>query len=82
MRFLNADEQTSIFNVQMYLTVDEADALHGALARLLRDPSAIEHEHVLAGDGLRELSVSLVTPEKLIDLSGYSKAEQAMFKES
>lgn len=81
MRLLDGDGQRSLFNVQMYLGVDEAKAMIKALEALLKNPEENEHEHVIAVDGLREVSVSLVTPSKLRDLSHYSPAERRMFEE-
>ena len=81
MRFLNGDEQTALRNVQAYFTPDEAVELCSALSKLLANPEANNHEHVFSKDGSREISVSLITSAKLQDLSGYSAAEQKMFKE-
>ena len=81
MRLLDADQQLPLWNVQLYLTTSEAHQVVAALTRLLNDPEANDHEHVAALDGLREISVSLVTPRKLEDLSRYTEAERRMFEE-
>ncbi len=81
MRILDGDKQIPLRNVQLYLTPREAEKFCQALKLLLVDPDANEHEHVFAEDASREISVSLLTPAKLRDLSGYSKAERKMFEE-
>ena len=81
MRILDADHQGPMRRVQLYLTPPEAADLRDALDRLARDPEAGDHEHVQGEEGSRELSVSLVTPAKLRDLSRYSDAERRMFAE-
>lgn len=69
MRILDGDQQLPVWNVQLYLTPSEAHQIVAALTRLLTDPEENDHEHVASLDGLREISVSLVTPRKLEDLS-------------
>lgn len=78
MRILDTDKQSSLRGVQLYFTPEEAAELKKKLERLLADPEANEHEHLLA-DG-REISFSLITPSKLSNLSRYSQAEQKMFR--
>jgi hypothetical protein len=65
MRILDAENQRSVHQLQLYLTPREAQELRTALDRLLVDPEANEHEHVFAEDTGRELSVSIITPAKL-----------------
>lgn len=81
MRLLDGERQVPLWNVQLYLTPAEAKELTAALNKLLVDPEANEHEHVLSRESGREVSVSLVTPRKLKDLSGYTPAEREMFGE-
>jgi hypothetical protein len=81
MRLLDGEEQVPLWNVQLYLTPAEASELVAALNKLLADPEANEHEHVLSRESGREISVSLVTPTKLSDLSGYTPAERKMFED-
>jgi hypothetical protein len=71
----------SVHQLQLYLTPREGQELRTALDRLLADPEANEHEHVLAEDGGRELSLSIVTPTKLGALKGYTRVEQQLFNE-
>jgi hypothetical protein len=82
MRLLDGEKQVALWNVQIYLTPAEAKELVARLNKLLVDPEANEHEHVLSTDSGREISVSLITPTKLKDLSGYTSAERKMFEES
>jgi hypothetical protein len=79
---LDAEGDRSVYQLQLYLTPAEARELRTALDSLLVDPEANEHRHVLAEDSGRELSLSLVTPAKLRDTTGYTAAEQRLFKES
>jgi hypothetical protein len=81
VRMLDAEGGRSVYQLQLYLTPGEARELRAALDRLLVDPEANDHEHVLAEDSGRELSLSLVTSAKLRDLSGYTLAERRMFEE-
>lgn len=81
MRILDGDNQTPLFQAQLYLTPDEARAFIHALNALLRDPDSNQHEHIFSGDGRRDISISLITPSKLNELHRYSAAEQAMFRE-
>ena len=81
MRLLDGEKQVPLWNVQLYLTPAEASELVAALNKLLVDPEAKEHEHVLSRESGREISVSLVTLTKLNDLSGYTPPERKMFQE-
>jgi hypothetical protein len=81
MRLLDGEKQVGLWNVQMYLTPAEARELVAGLSKLLMDPEANEHEHVLSTESGREISVSLITPTKLKDMSGYTSAERRMFEE-
>jgi hypothetical protein len=81
VRMLDAEGDRSVYQLQLYLTPTEARELRSALDRLLVDPEQNEHEHVFAEDSGRELSLSLLTPAKLRDLSGYTAAEQRLLHE-
>jgi len=81
VRMLDTDGDRSVYQLQLYLTPKEGMELRAALDRLLLNPDLNEHEHVFAEDAGRELSLSLVTPAKLRDLSGYTAAEQKLFRE-
>ena len=81
MRMLDVGTEASVRNLQMYLTLAEAVTLSKHLARLMKDPEAHRHAHVVADDGQRELSLSLVTQKKLQDLSGYTLVEQHLLQE-
>lgn len=74
-------EEVPLWNIQIYLTPAEARELVAGLNKLLVDPEANEHEHVLSTERGREISVSLTTSTKLKDLSGYISAERKMFDE-
>ena len=81
MRILDTDNQGPVRRIHIYLTPAEAEHLRQALDRLLRDPEASEAERVVADDGSRDLSVSIVTPGKLREVKRYTDAERRMFAE-
>ena len=77
MRILDTEKQARLYEVQLYLTPDEAADLRDKLDVLLRKPDANAHEHLIT-DGA-EMSFSLITPAKLKDMSGYTAAEHKLF---
>jgi hypothetical protein len=81
MRILNGDNDQPVYNVQLYLTPQEATDLVTAIEELLQTPEANEHRHVMASDGGREISVSLITSSKTRNLHMYTDAERRMFLE-
>ena len=81
MRILDTDNQGPVRRIQLYLTPREAADLRDALDQLLDDPEATANERVLAEDGSRDISVSIVTASKLRALRRYSDAERRMFAE-
>jgi len=81
MRMLNATQQSPVDVLQLYLTPHEAGELRRALDRLLVDPDANEHEHVVADDG-RDLSVSIVTPAKLRSVDRDTAVERQLLRGS
>jgi hypothetical protein len=81
MRILDTDNQGPVRRIQLYLTPREAADLRDALDQLLDDPEATTNERVLAEDGSRDISVSIVTVSKLRELRRYSDAERRMFAE-
>jgi hypothetical protein len=81
MRILDTDNQGPVRRIQVYLTPGEAADLRDALDQLLDDPESSANERVLAEDGSRDLSVSIVTAAKLRELRRYSDAERRMFAE-
>jgi len=81
MRILDTDNQGPVRRIQLYLTPREAADLRDALDQLLDDPEATANERVLAEDGSRDISVSIVTASKLRELRRYSDAERRMFAE-
>jgi hypothetical protein len=81
VRMLDVEADRSVYQLQLYLTPGEARELRTALDELLVNPETNEHRHLFAEDSGREISFSLVTPTKLRDLSGYTVAEQRLFKE-
>ena len=80
MRLLDGEKEVALWNVQIYLTPAEARELVAGLNKLLLDPEANEHEHVIDGEWSRDFCSS-ITPTKLKDLSWYTSAEREMFKE-
>ena len=81
MRMLDADRKQSVRVMQLYLSTREATELRDALAKLLRHPEETDHEHVFAEDMSREISLSIVTPNKLGDLSRYTELERKVLQE-
>ena len=81
MRILDTDNQGPVRRIQLYLTPREAADLRNVLDQLLDDPEATANERVLAEDGSRDISVSIVTASKLRELRRYSDAERRMFAE-
>ena len=70
MRILDADAQKPVRAVQLYLSPQEARSFAQMLGRLLRDPEATEHEHLVSDDMGAELSFSIVTdtrPTRVVD---------------
>ena len=65
MRMLSPDDVGPLAQVQLYLSVPEAQKLVKELTQLLADPEASEHFHLFSSDGGGELSVSIVTQAKL-----------------
>lgn len=63
MRVIDAGAEKAVDVAQVYLTADEAASVHKRLGRLLQDPEANEHFHVV--DGSRDLSFSIATRKKL-----------------
>lgn len=81
MRILDTDYQGPVRRIHLFLTPAEAERLSGGLERLLRHPEAADTEHVIADDGSRDVTVSIVTPAKLRDVTRYTDAERRMFAE-
>ena len=81
MRMLDAERQQSVRTLQLYLRTTEAKKLRATLDRLLADPEANEHEHILDEDGGWDLSLSLLTDSKLSDMAGYTERERRLFRE-
>ena len=77
MRMLDAEKQTRLYDVQLYLTPEEARELRENLEKLLRNPDAKEHAHLISDGG--EMSFSLMTQAKLQDMSAYTAAERKLF---
>lgn len=77
MRMISFDNNSSIKSISLYLTPDEASQLKEELENLLRDPEAHEHFHIYdLKDPNREISCSIITENKLRNLSSYNKLEQ------
>jgi hypothetical protein len=79
MRILDGEKQAPLHNMQLYLTEKAAREFVELLGLLLTNPEANGHEHLFS-DG-REISLSIITPSKLADLSKYPKGEQKMVGE-
>jgi hypothetical protein len=81
MHMLDADRKQSVRVPQLYLSTREATELRDALMKLCRHPEETDHEHVFAEDMSREISLSIVTPTKLVDLSRYTELERKILRE-
>jgi hypothetical protein len=81
MRMLDFEKKVSVWNLHLYLTVEEAREMCQELEKLLQSPEAKEHFHILSRDSGREISCSVITPNKLKDISGYTKLEQQILLE-
>ena len=81
MKMLDVEGKSSIWNLQLYLTVPEAEELQKELAKLLINPEANEHFHLFSEDSGRELSCSILTKMKMEGISSYSKLEQKILLE-
>jgi len=78
MRLIDSNGEKQLAQVQLYLSRDEARQMVAELNRLLADPEAKEHFHLLSEDGGGELSCSVVTAQKL-GASGYTSGERKVF---
>jgi hypothetical protein len=78
---LDVDRGQSVRVAQLYLSPREATQVRDALTKLLRDPEQNDHEHILEEDMSREISVSIVTPTKLSDLTRYTEPERKLLQE-
>jgi len=81
MRMLDVENKFSVWNLQLYLTVPEAEELRKELEKLLADPEANVHFHVMSEDSGRELSCSILRKKKMEGISSYSKLEQKVLLE-
>ena len=80
MRMLDVDKRQSVHRLQLYLSPDEASAIRDYLGLLLQDPEANEHHHVFDRRSGREISFSIVTPQKLQE-GRYTKLERSVLEE-
>jgi hypothetical protein len=76
MWVLDPHRKVSVPQAQLYVTPAEARELRDALAKLLEDPEALEHDHL--GDGA-EFSISIVTKAKLAS-GRYTSLEQQVLE--
>ena len=78
MRMLEPDGRGQIVQLQLYLSLSEAQDCMKELDKLIADPEAMEHFHLFSRDGGAELSVSIVTRAKLAG-GGYAREELEAF---
>ena len=78
---LDADRDQSVKHLQLYLTCSEAEYFRKELDRLLADPEASDHSHVGGDDMSREISFSILTPQKLAAGLNYTQLERKIFGE-
>ncbi len=82
MRIIDFEKMSSIKAVSLYLTEDEANHLMVELELLLKNPESNDHFHVCDGkDPGREISCSIITENKLKNISSYNKLEQQVLTE-
>jgi len=81
MRMLDVESKSSVWNLQLYLTVAEAKELQAELSKLLDNPEENEHFHIMSEDSGREISCSIITPNKMEHISTYTKLEQQILTE-
>jgi len=80
MRILDTDRERELHAVALYLNPEEAVSLIKQLSALLDDPERPEHFHLYSKEKLRrEVSVSIVTPNKINALS-YSNIERKLLE--
>lgn len=84
MRLLDVVSDKTVSQGQLYLTTNEAEQLVADLQSLLADSEASEHHHLISDDGGCEISYSLITSNKLanISLSKYTAREQKLLIEN
>lgn len=72
MRILDEDTDSKLDHVTLYLTLDEARELLGALEDLLRAPYA-NHHHLSTDDYTKELTLCLYGPDLMAPFNERSK---------
>ncbi|MCK4488872.1 MAG: hypothetical protein KAU23_01365 [Anaerolineales bacterium] len=82
MRIIDYDKKRSIKAISLYLTEDEASHLKDELELLLKTPESNDHFHISdVKDPSREISCSIITENKLKNISSYNKLEQQVLTE-
>ncbi len=81
MRMLDVEKKSSVWNIQLYLTADEAQELYTELGKLIEQPESNNHIHIFSQESGRELSCSILTQKKMERTSSYSKLEQRILQE-
>ncbi|KPJ72350.1 hypothetical protein AMJ52_06615 [candidate division TA06 bacterium DG_78] len=81
MRMIDFDRKCSVKTLAMYLRPNEVEQLRDELGKLLKTPEANEHFHVYENDMSREISCSIITEKKLVNLKKYNKLEQQVLSE-
>ena len=82
MRMIDAEREQRVRVLQLYLTPKEAKLLRQRLEKLLANPEANKHAHILSEDNSGEVSFSIVTEKKLQNLKGYTELEQQILIET
>lgn len=82
MRIIDYDKKRSIKAISLYLTEDEVSHLKDELELLLKNPESNDHFHIYdVKDPSREISCSIITENKLKNISSYNKLEQQVLTE-
>jgi len=81
MKIIDDRRKQSVESASLFLTPREAREMRSNLDDLLKDPEAHEHFHVYSDDNSREISCSIITEQKLKDLSKYNSLERQILAE-
>lgn len=78
MRILNQDTDSSINEIILYLTAQEAKDLMSALKDVMESSKAANHVHVSSEDFNKEITVCVYDPDQLSD---FDKRSQRLITE-
>jgi hypothetical protein len=73
MRIYNADTDKKANKVTLYLTLDEAKEMKGALETLLSDSKKHHHEHIPGANFKKEITICIYKEDNLSSFDERSK---------